>query len=377
MLSLLILTLALQLAAATGVAATALPAQKHPAGFAARHGTETHVDSVWFATNRAFSGLAWRNDPGPLSYGVRTFEVRRADPDDPDPDVRLRPRLRDEALLDGRAFVESVDASAMATDGWDGAVLIYVHGYASSIDEATGEVAEMRRRAGFGGPAIVFAWPSLPLGVTWPAVGRLFTNAYWRDSTMAAASAGAFVDALTMLARELGPERVVLAAHSMGNQLLAAALDDPRLREQLAATPLRAMAFLSPDLDAAHFRDVVVPAARPLTRRTVLYGARNDRMLLLSSIVHGGSPRAGRLSKVRPRPEGLEVVDMTDGRSVGNGWPGLFDTNHAFRRERTALADFFGVVVRGAPEAQRSRLGVMERAADGTWVATEAPIPPG
>jgi hypothetical protein len=189
MLSLLILTLALQLAAATGVAATALPAQERPAGFAARHGTETHVDSVWFATNRAFSGLAWRNDPGPLSYGVRTFEVRRADPDDPDPDVRLRPRLRDEALLDGRAFVESVDASVMATDGWDGAVLIYVHGYASSIDEATGEVAEMRRRAGFGGPAIVFAFGVVVRGAPEAQRSRLGVMERAADGTWVATEA--------------------------------------------------------------------------------------------------------------------------------------------------------------------------------------------
>jgi esterase/lipase superfamily enzyme len=334
-------------------------------------GAAAGEDSVWFITNRAFSGVAWRAEPGPLSFGLRRFSVTPAgSPDDAqaDPlDGRLRTTLLGEAHLDREAFTRGIRERLPA----DGAVLVFVHGYASSIDEATEELAEMRRRAGFAGPTVSFAWPALRLGVTWPSLAHPFTQAYWRDSTMAAASAADFAAALADLARALGPDRVVLGAHSMGAQLVAAALGDPALRKQLAATPLRAIAFVSPDLDATHFREAVVPAARPLARRVALYGARDDRMLLLSSLIRGGGARAGRLGDGIRWPEGLEVVDMTDGRAADGALPSFLDPRHAIRRERTALRDLFGVVLAGAPAECRAALGLAALAVGGAWVTLD------
>jgi esterase/lipase superfamily enzyme len=232
--------------------------------------------------------------------------------------------------------------------------VLHVHGYATSIDEATEEAAEMRRRGGFTGPMAVFAWPARSVGMTWPSPGRLLTNAYWQDSAAAAESAGDLARVLHDLVGTVGADRVVLSAHSMGNQLLAATLARDDVRALLRDAPLRAIAFVSPDVDRAYFATTVVPSARPLADRLVLYGARDDHMLRLSThLVHDGQPRAGLLGEAADWPDGLEVVDITEGR-VAAPWLGSwFDTNHALRRHATALVDLFGVVAGNAPEASR------------------------
>ncbi len=333
------------------------------------------TDSIWFVTNRSFENTRWRQNAGPLLFGMRAFDVTLANPDRPSSDANLRATFIRETQLDESAQLAAIAHHANTHPAWRGSVLVYVHGYATSLKEATRQAAQMRRRAGFSGPVVVFAWPSKPSGVTWPAFGRVFSNAYWQDSVSAATSAPGLAHVLTSLTETLGANRVVLAAHSMGNQLVAAALGDSALRSVLSNAPLRAVAFVSPDLDAQYFREHVVPTAQSLARRTVLYAARDDHMLALSSLIHHRQPRAGRIGADTAWPDGLDVVDMTEGRVADNGWPSLFNTNHAFPRERTALLDFFDVVVRGAPSVCRFAHGVLELTPQGIWRATDAPIP--
>jgi len=311
-------------------------------------------DSIWVFTNRAHADGAWSARPDTVTTAVRTFHVTplRTDP------VPFEVRLRVRAVTAQRVPRDTMlEALREATVRSGRPLVLHVHGYATGFDEATEEAAEMRHRARYDGPVAVFAWPARSVGVTWPARGRWLTNAYWQDAEMAAASADELADVLHDLVRTLGADQVVLSAHSMGNQLVAATLERPDVRALLTASPLRAVAFVSPDLDRARFRDEVVPTARQLATRLVLYGARNDHMLRIASIVHDG-PRAGFFDADGDWPHALddvERVDITNGR-VAAPWLGAWtDTNHALRRHGTALADLFGVVAGDMPAPADAR----------------------
>lgn len=338
-------------------------------------------DTVWYITNRAQRDDDWINQRAELSYGFRTFHVAPIRRDAVSFEMRLEVKPRTAASLDTAAFFAGL-ARSLREAGPDGALLLHVHGYATSINEATEEAAEMRRRGGFDGPVVVFAWPANDLGVTWPSSGKLFTSAYWQDSSAASASAPDLARTIERLVRAVGAERVVVSAHSMGNQLLSEALSDETLASQLRRDKLRGLAFVAPDVDREYFRDSVVPRAAAQASGVTLYGARNDLLLKLSGTIHGGRPRAGLLDASLRWPAALHVVDITDGRSAAF-WLGPWaDTHHALRREGSALVDLFSIVVAKAPVTCREALGAISvpttDAPDGgtvQWRLTDAPLP--
>lgn len=361
-------------AARTGVSAPSLSAQLLAAPAMAT------ADTVWYITNRAQRGDAWVNERADLSYGVRTFHVAPLRQDKVSFEVRLDVKSLGASPLASGDFLASLTRS-LREAGPERGLLLHVHGYATSINEATEEAAEMRRRGGFRGPMVVFAWPANDIGVTWPASKRLFTHAYWQDSVAAARSANDLARAVETLVREIGAERIVVSAHSMGNQVLAAALHDTALSQQLRRTPLRGLAFVSPDVDREYFRDSVAPSASAQSARVTLYGARNDMLLKLSGTIHNGRPRAGLLEAGVRWPSTLHVVDITDGRAAAF-WLGPWaDTHHALRREASALVDLFSIVLSNAPVTCRAALGAIQTPsalsseAAAHWRLTNAVLP--
>jgi hypothetical protein len=330
------------------------------------------TDSVWVFTNRAQVNGEWRAERGPLQHLVRAYHVSPIRSDPVPFEVRMTVRETHERALAQSAMLHALRSELARGDA---AMVLHVHGYATSLDEATEEAAEMRQRGGFAGPMAVFSWPARSVGMTWPAPGRVFTNAYWQDAESAEASARDLAHLLLTLVGTLGADRVVVSAHSMGNQLLARAIEHPDLRVVLSHTPLRAIVFASPDIDREQFRNQIVPLAQPLAQRRVLYGARDDHMLRMSALVHNGRARAGLLDEAFTWPNTLEVVDITDGRVAAPWFGSWFDTNHALRRHGTALTDLVAIVAGNVPAETRTALGFMTIDRGGAWKALDAPLP--
>ncbi|MBC7894806.1 MAG: alpha/beta hydrolase [Cytophagaceae bacterium] len=332
------------------------------------------TDTIWYATNRAPSGDRWRDEPGALSFGARTFSVGTA--------------VVGDLLWSGSVPATLVGDTAMAREDWLAAlgaglfsstqpelpILVYVHGFGTSFEEVTEHAAELRRRGSFTGPLVVFSWPSRGSGVSWPTLKYPLSTAYRRDRSQAQESISDFVSLLRDLVSRYSASRIVVVAYSLGNQLLDGAIRDSTIGPRLTLTPLRTLAFVSPDVDATWFTDSLLTHAQRTSTRQVLYGARNDRMLLASSFVNK-SPRAGRLDGSAGWPESLEVVDMTDGPVTGNWFIRHFGSNHALRRRPAAMLDLFAIVLRGAPRSCRSFLSQMARDSADRWRLTPAPTP--
>lgn len=177
-------------------------------------------------------------------------------------------------------------------------VLVYVHGYNQTFEQAVVGAAQLTHGIGFTGATVVFSWPSR---------GSLLDYAYDRDS------AGQSHEPLVRVFEDLlaGQEtgRVNLVAHSIGSMVATAALHDLYAkRGAYAADRVGALVLASPDIDMDSFT-AAIPQMGPLVAKITIVTAIDDRALTVSQIVNGGTVRVGAAQKARLESLGLLVID--------------------------------------------------------------------
>jgi esterase/lipase superfamily enzyme len=189
-----------------------------------------------------------------------------------------------------------------ATSGRD--VLIYVHGFNQTFEDAVLDAARLSDSIRFHGETLAFAWPSR---------AKLFDYGYDRDSAMWSRDAmHAVLDA--MLASPT-TGRINIVAHSVGSMLAMEALRALYAeRGQLAADRIGALVFASPDIDMDVFTNSVEHIG-PLAGKITVITASNDRALALSGWMAGGMTRVGAEQKAKLKLFGVQVIDASE-----EGW---------------------------------------------------------
>jgi esterase/lipase superfamily enzyme len=205
-------------------------------------------------------------------------------------------------------------------------------------------------------PWIVFCWPSIGSAITWPKRDAVFTAAYHRDSTMADSSRSAFAAALATIREGVPSRQLVVASHSLGGQLVGETLrDDEAVRLALSREPLRAVAFLMPDIAASRLRDSIAPVLPAIATRRVLYVSRRDRVLRVAKMIRDNE-RAGLRSDSpwsAPSDSHMETVDVSDAVTDEGWFQQRFGTHHAVKRQVGLLFDLVHIV--GAERAASCR----------------------
>ena len=185
--------------------------------------------------------------------------------------------------LDDSEFKDEIASHLSGRVGSNRDVLLYVHGFNTSYDEARFRLAQIVTDGRFGGVPVLF---------TWPAAGSLF------DYEAAKESAAASRDALAQTLIELGdlPDvgRIHILAHSMGAWLTMEALR----QDAIAGKPdlggkLGDVMLAAPDIDVSVFKNQI--AKLDPSHISVLVSA-NDRALSLSRRLAGDRPRVGALN---------------------------------------------------------------------------------
>ncbi len=190
-------------------------------------------------------------------------------------------------------------------------VLIFVHGFNTSLDEARFRLAQLVNDGRFGGVPVLFTWPS-------------------RDNVFAYGSAkeNATIsrDALARLMRDVsqtpGVGRVHVLAQSMGGWLAMEALRETAIGGQnLLDGRLGNVMLAAPDIDISVFRQQM---ARLGTGANVaVFSSTGDRALSLSSTLSGDRTRLGAIdpNNARDRAElerlGVKVYDLS---SISDGF---------------------------------------------------------
>lgn len=183
-------------------------------------------------------------------------------------------------------------------------ILLYVHGFNTSLEEARFRVAQIVADGHFSGVVVLFAWNSR---------GGLF--AYESDKESATVARDALEKLIVDLSHVPSGGRVHILAHSMGAWLTMESLRSiaiaghPDLDGRLGEVMLAA-----PDIDLTVFRQQV---SRLDPGHVSIFVANNDRALSLSSRIAGDRPRLGAMdpSEAKDKSEldrlGVAVHDIS------------------------------------------------------------------
>jgi esterase/lipase superfamily enzyme len=206
--------------------------------------------------------------------------------------------------LDETAFYSELASHISGRIGSNRDILLYVHGFNTSYDEARFRLAQITEDGRFGGVAVLY---------TWPAAGSLLDYGAARENATTAR------DALTKLIQRLAelPDagRVHILAHSMGAWLAMEALREnaiagsPDLNGKLGDVMLAA-----PDIDLNVFRQQL---ARLDPSHVFVLVASNDRALSISRTLAGDRPRLGGLDPNTPKDRaaldelGVKAYDLS------------------------------------------------------------------
>lgn len=221
-------------------------------------------------------------------------------------------RIRSLTKLERSEFVRQLGKNSDS-------ILLFVHGYNVSFQDAVFKAAQIAYDANFGGQVLVFSWPSAGefLGYDHDRESALFSD---EDLLMI----------LRILTDDVGKKRVFVLAHSLGNEILVNALQ----RAALSKTSLRIseLVFAAPDVD----RDVFMRKAadiKSVAKNMTLYASSADKALLASTKKAWGT-RMGYVGPDGPNlVDGIDTIDVT---AVGADMLGL---DHSTYSERAVLED--------------------------------------
>lgn len=221
--------------------------------------------------------------------------------------------LRSARALSPKEFRNAIATSISGRVGSNRDILLYVHGFNTTLQDARFRLAQIVADAHFGGVAVLF---------TWPAESNLFSYITAKERAMA--SRDALATLIWNLAQEPGVGRVHVLAHSMGAWLAMEALRE----NAIAGRPdldgkLGDIMLAAPDIDLAVFEEQVARLGE--ASHISIFVSSADRALSLSSRLAGDGPRVGALNPHDPRERaeleklGVKVYDLS---SLSKGFIG-------------------------------------------------------
>lgn len=242
-------------------------------------------------------------------------------------------------------------------------VLVFVHGYNVSFDEAVCRAAQMGQDMPFSGLIIAYDWAS-----------QAKTAGYLHDQRTVDTSFQQLAGVLARLRSELSPAtRLHVLAHSMGNRLTLQALQFLEHRPTIVSSvpmrpstseirllrpphpewqsfgagslrrqPLTHLVFAAPDVAPEQFQ-AALESISSATQFMTLYCSDTDFALEASRIVHGHGRDSFRTgdSRSRVRSDRLQIIRLSGvssgdpfGHSYYGSHPGLLtDLAHLLQRD--------------------------------------------
>jgi len=208
-------------------------------------------------------------------------------------------------------FLSELERAAARTPRRE--VLLFVHGFDNSFEDAAKTATRISHGVGFQGAALMYSWPSAasPTGYLTDR-----NNAYWAVHYLK--------QLLSDVLSDQWIDRVSVVVHSMGNEVFIRAYSE--LADECARAgrgdlkKLRNIVLAAPDVDREIFLDQHALKLMSQGARIVLYASRSDMALAASALVQGGDYE--RLGKNVVCIPGLSVTDVSDVKTdlLGHSW---------------------------------------------------------
>lgn len=216
-------------------------------------------------------------------------------------------------------------------------VLIFVHGYNVSFEDAARRTAQMAYDLKFTGVPMFYSWPSQAdlLGYATDRDNSLWTVSHLKEF-------------LLKVAQQSDAESINLIAHSMGNRAMGTALEEIASEMEQETKLFNQVVLAAPDVDAQVFKEEIAPNIVRASNQVTLYASANDLALLASKNVNG-YPRAG---DVRPEIVIVPGVDTIDVSAIDTSLIG-----HAYYGDNDSIiSDIFTLLHQPTPASQRQYL---------------------
>ena len=316
---------------------------------------ETHRDvPIFFATNRALNPEPDADDPAStftddydtLRYGTGIVSIPREHRMGElesqgwfaslmfDPDIEKHVILQNLQPWSKEVAMQMLAGELASSEN---AVLMYVHGFNTSLDKAARRAGQLTYDLAWDGPSFLFSWPSR---------GRAIN--YLSDSTMAQRSVPDLKQVLRDLAAK-DPDRIIVIAHSMGTRIISEAMAELVAENDPAAAEITTIVLAAPDIDEVVFRTRLFPRFQQATStHFTLYASAEDSALKASKEANGFR-RIGDTTDGVPRLPGIDVIDAT-------GVVSDFFGHTYFGDNTSILSDIYEMVHSGSPVDQRAML---------------------
>ena len=256
--------------------------------------------------------------------------------------------LKSVGALGRDAFVTSLKDSLAAAGAHD--VLIFVHGYNVTFEDAARRAAQLAVDLKFAGRTLLYSWAS-----------AADTRKYTVDESTIDWSRDNFEVFLQLALCEIGAGRVHIIAHSMGNRAVINTLERVTSWQLPAgAAKLGQIIFAAPDIDRDRFVQLAAKF-KGCASRVTLYASSRDVALLASKFVHG-YPRAGEAGAALTVVDGVDTIDAS---LVDTSLVGL--RHSYFGEKRSILNDMFNLIVQQLAPDQRFDLQVAGDAVRKYW----------
>ncbi|MDF2120520.1 alpha/beta fold hydrolase [Roseiarcaceae bacterium H3SJ34-1] len=277
------------------------------------------IDMFVASTRRNDRGASERNlAEGTAHYSLLTITVppghRTGNIEMPTfgrPNPRNHFVLAQSRRLGSETLAQDVATHVSGRVGSNRDVLIYVHGFNTTLDEARFRLAQIVADGRFGGVPILF---------TWPAQDGLLSYVSAKES--ATVSRDALTGMLNDLAAIPSIGRIHVLAHSMGAWLAMEALRESAIgNPRLLNGKLGNVMLAAPDIDFSVFRQQMAKVGPDAN--VSVFTSTGDRALSLSSRLVGERLRVGAIDPNKPQDRaeldrlGVKVYDLS---SISDGW---------------------------------------------------------
>lgn len=216
-------------------------------------------------------------------------------------------------------------------------LLVFVHGYNVSFEDAARRTAQMANDLNFDGAPVFYSWPS-----------KARESLYFVDRQTLERSTPRLKAFLADVFAQSNAENVYIVAHSMGNQGLTKALAELREEDPGIKSKLKELIIAAPDIDTAVFKEQIAPGLVAAAQNITLYASSRDVTMTLSHYFNG-EYRLGDTRGGVPVIPGIETIDASN-----------VDTDfyaHSYvGNSKSVVTDLSALIQTHARAAQRAKL---------------------
>lgn len=238
------------------------------------------------------------------------------------------------------SFWSDLGKAISSTEGKQ--VLIFVHGYRTSFENAVRRTAQLAYDLQFPGPTIAYTWPSDDA----PIISYLRYSADEGNVEWTTDHLRYFLEAISS---KFPDSTIHIIAHSMGTRAVFNAV------RMMPATPkrgsLKEVVLAAPDIDSSVFTRLSTTMLQRIQHAT-LYANSHDDALKASEGWHGGYSRAGESGRDLVVVTGVDTIDVSqiDTSLLGHSY---------FADSRSVISDIYNMICLG--QAPQKRYGLVPR----------------